>query len=156
METASKTVITLFVERGDFRQFFNDKTPVDLHRFRSERTKGRPVMEPELSGFQTKRGFRKPDIVVFTGKDGTPWVEAGTGGISVFDRPVDMGSTAEYYVLPTGTILPAGSVVSKDTWNDRFGAFHYMIHPTFDMPLKQFLGLLQLLEVQLMKAIQAR
>lgn len=156
MEINTKTVITLFAERGDFRQFFTDKTPVDLHRFRTERTKDRPVMEPELTGFQTKKGYRKPDITIFTGKDGTPWVEAGSGGVSLFDRPVDMGSTAEYYILPVGMDLPAGLVISKDSWNARFSAFHYTIHPVFDMPLRQFLGLLQHLELKLLATVRSK
>ncbi|WP_374693727.1 hypothetical protein [Microbulbifer sp. TB1203] len=45
----------------------------------------------------------------------------------------------------TGTEIPNGLIITKDSYNKRFNATHYSISPNYDMPKFQFIQLLDAL-----------
>ena len=95
-------------------------TPVALYRSGNATT---PKMD----------NVRAADITQYTGADRTPWVKAGTGGLSTFSAP---SNTKNEWSLPAGSFIPDGIVVTNDHDN------HYLFAPTRDMPLSTFVSLL--------------
>lgn len=92
--------------------------------------------------------IRQPDVEVYT-KNGCQWVRAKVGmGVSLLDRENAFpGGGWEYFVIPKGTVIPAGLVITKDHYISRYSATHYSVSPNFDMPTSQFIGLLNVLAV---------
>ena len=73
------------------------------------------------------------------------WIKANGGGVSLFDVLGAPNKKWSYYRLPAGTPIPVGLVILKDNFNPKHNATHYTICPNWDMPLKNFLMLLDLL-----------
>lgn len=82
------------------------------------------------------------DIRIYT-KNGVDYVSKDTGGISTFDREKP-GFGAFWWKIPRGTKLPSGLRVSMD-FNPKPSAnpTHYTIRPMYDMPLRQYISLLE-------------
>lgn len=91
---------------------------------------------------------RDPDIQTCQ-KDGVVWIESRSGGISLFDRLGVPNSKWLYYRLSVGVKIPNGLYIVKDSFNKRHKSFHYSIKAGWDMPLKNFLILLDELSVNL-------
>jgi len=120
---------------------FLDFTPCDLFRMgNSTRSK--------LDSIRTRPPRAKDekiDIESFPGPDGSQWVDAETGGISLFDqRIIRMGR--QWYRLPADTQIPTGLAITRNGDPVAPGdAVHYTIRPVKNMPLSQYLALLRML-----------
>ena len=82
------------------------------------------------------------DIQIYK-KNGIDFVSKDTGGISTFDR-IKSGYGDFWWKIPKGTKLPAGLRISRD-FNSKPNSkpTHYTIRPLADMPLTQYIALLQ-------------
>lgn len=76
-------------------------------------------------------------------KNGIDYVSKDTGGISTFDR-IRYGFGVFWWKIPKGTKIPPGLRISRD-FNPKpsFNPTHYTIRPLIDMPLTQYIALLQ-------------
>lgn len=100
------------------------------------------MLYPLLKSYLLSNGqVREPDIDTHQ-KNGTTWVKANGGGISLFDVLGVPNKNWVYFRLPAGTVIPMGLVILKDSFNPRHKATHYTICPHWDMPLENFLMLL--------------
>jgi hypothetical protein len=70
-------------------------------------------------------------------------------GVSAFDVMPDLGKSFMYFRIPGGTAIPEALAVTKDTFNRRFGGYHYTVTPKDDMPLSLFLVWLGAIEASL-------
>ena len=97
--------------------------------------------------------IRQPDVETYT-KHGCQWVRAKVGmGVSLLDRKNAFpGGGWEYFVIPKGTEVPAGLVITKDHYIARYSATHYSVSPNFDMPASQFIRLLDILAMNAKRA----
>lgn len=82
------------------------------------------------------------DIGIFK-NNGVDYVSKDTGGISTFDqeRP---GFGAYWWKIPKGTKIPLGLRISRD-FNPKppISPTHYTLRPAFDMPLRNYISLLE-------------
>jgi hypothetical protein len=93
-----------------------------------------------------KSGQERPaDIKTYT-KNGVLWVDAVSGGVSLFDMFGIPMKSWDYYKIEINGKIPAGLVITKDreyrAYKPKLGETppsHYTIHPNWDMPLTQFL-----------------
>ena len=157
----SNVLKDLYKSKGKLENYFDVKTPVDLWRGQKRDLikKKRGALYPELTGFTRGDGtFRIPDVEVFEREsDGVTMVRgcrcvAGDGdyrGVSTFDVMPDLGKSFMYFRIPGGTEIPEALAVTKDTFNRRFGGYHYTVAPKDDMPLSLFLVWLGAIEASL-------
>ncbi|MFT3781479.1 MAG: hypothetical protein QM790_05625 [Nibricoccus sp.] len=120
---------------------FLDFTPCDLYRLGNSSS-------PKLDAVRTSPPRAKDervDIESYTGPDGAQWIDAKTGGVSLFDqRIIRMGR--QWYRLPANTQIPTGLVISKDAGAAAPGdAVHYTVRPVKNMPLAHYIALLRML-----------
>ena len=82
------------------------------------------------------------DIQIYN-KGGVDFVSANTGGISTFDRE-KVGLVGFWWCIPKGTPIPVGLRISRD-FNPRPAnqPTHYTIRPVHDMPLTDYIKLLE-------------
>ena len=82
------------------------------------------------------------DIQIYK-NNGIDYVSKNTGGISTFDRE-KLGFGGFWWKIPRGTKVPLGLRISMD-FNPKPSAnpTHYTIRPLFDMPLMQYISLLE-------------
>ena len=75
-------------------------------------------------------------------KNNNTYVSKDTGGISTFNQQNPRFGKF-WWVIPKGTKIPVGLRISKD-FNSKPSSkpTHYTIRPVFDMPLSQYIGLL--------------
>lgn len=142
-----KTLEDILISRNELERLYTGS--ITLHLWRAVRAgdvqKG--VLHPELEKRDMGRGrIRQPDVETYT-KNGHQWVRAKVGmGVSLLDRKnAFSGGGWEYFVIPRGTEIPAGLVITKDHYISRYSATHYSVSPNFDMPAAQFMSLLNLL-----------
>lgn len=76
------------------------------------------------------------DVEAFL-RDGVDWAQAGSGGVSTFSSP---GPGSPWWVLPAEFEYPDDLVVVNDHGN------HFSWEPRFDMPLADFVAILESLE----------
>jgi hypothetical protein len=140
-ETMEKTVLKdVFISLGELERFYENVVPVNLWRgLNIKRNLG--LFDLIEKPIKMSNGLvRKPDITI---ENGWVRVKHWPRGISTFDRPgIPRGKDWVHYKIPTGTILPAGLVVVRDSFNNTFQATHYTIAPAYDMPLAAFKALL--------------
>ena len=144
MKNADEKEDSYFINKRALGELFDSKFPLNLHLWRGQKPaeKGNPVLYPTLKAFLLSNGKRRePDIDTYE-KNGTTWVKATSGGVSLFDALGVPNSKWKYYRLPAGTDIPHGLVITKDSFNPRHNATHYSLRPNWDMPLKKFLMLL--------------
>lgn len=71
---------------------------------------------------------------------GKTMIDHTSGGLSLFNRP-DLSGGSDWWVIPKGTNLPHGFVLSKDLTNGEFRG-HYSIRATEDMDLDRWKSIL--------------
>lgn len=133
-----------FIKKRELLELFDSKYPLDVTLWRGERvpSSGTPFLYPILKAFKLSNGkTRNEDIKTYL-KSGEQWVDAESGGISLFDLFGIPVKKWNYYKLPKGVKVPYGLVITKDDYNPGFGATHYSIRANWDMPLTKFLMLL--------------
>jgi hypothetical protein len=82
------------------------------------------------------------DVKIYT-KNGVEYVEAASGGISMFNLP-SLSFGNRWWKLTKGTKIPNGLRISRDAGiNKATGQIHYTIRPLYDMPLRIFIALLE-------------
>jgi hypothetical protein len=83
------------------------------------------------------------EVKVYPGKDGQPWVDHRSGGLSLFDAPSDKPGV-KWWKIPADTPVPAGLVLTEDIHHHSTGdkRKHYSLRPAFDMSLKAYIALL--------------
>lgn len=124
----SKTVVEMFVRVVPTNLFRSGtKNAPQLHKLRT--------MPPRT----IEESF---DIEIYK-KGGIDFVSKDTGGISTFDREKP-GFGDFWWKIPKGTQIPLGLRVSRD-FNPKPSTqpTHYTIRPACDMPLTQYISLLQ-------------
>ena len=82
------------------------------------------------------------DIQIYN-KNGIDYVSKDTSGISTFDR-IRSGFGVFWWKIPKGTKIPSGLRISRD-FNPKPSSnpTHYTVRPLIDMPLSQYIALLQ-------------
>lgn len=75
-------------------------------------------------------------------REGTAYVESDSGGISTFERSIPTAGDY-WWVIPKGTKIPLGLRVTQDRNPNPYRPTHYTIRPAHDMPLSQYITLLQ-------------
>lgn len=145
-----KTESEFYVRKRELRQLFDKDTPlnVDLYRGQKPDERGSPILYPILKAYMLSNGRERPvDIETFQ-KDGVLWVNSASGGVSLFDIIGNPSASWDYYKINAGTAIPLGLVITKDKTlkpknkTNEPAPTHYSIRPHWDMPLKQFLMLL--------------
>jgi hypothetical protein len=135
----------VYVEAGNVDRYFEGQVPVALWRGMRRGTQPFDFIE---EAFVLSNGRPRPADITIREVSGEKWVfvEERPRGLSTFDKSgVPPGRGWEYYLIPAGTELPAGLAITRDEFNNFYGATHYTIAPAFDMPLSQFKVLLRLL-----------
>lgn len=133
-----------FISKRELGKLFDSKFPLNLHLWRGQKPaeSGTPILYPLLKSYLLSNGqVREPDIDTYL-VSGVVWVKANGGGVSLFDVLGVPNKKWTYYRLPAGSPIPVGLVILKDNYNPKHKATHYTICPYWDMPLKNFLMLL--------------
>lgn len=143
----------LYLEKRKLGELFDSTFDLGVNLWRGQKPddKGKPVLYPILKSFLLSNGkTRDPDILTYN-KSGELWIDSKSGGVSLFDRLGVPNKKWLYYKLSAGMQIPNGLYIVKDNLNKRHQSFHYSIKASWDMPLKQFLILLDDLAVNLIK-----
>lgn len=146
----------IYSKAGKSSDFFDGNTPIDLWRAQSNDDFKKEVflMRPH-PGYDRKDmngnviGKRLPDVDIFE-MDGQLFVRGcrcihgDYRGISLSDKPLQFKGVWHHYLVPKGTTIPAGLMVTRDTLNHKTGIRHYTLGPKDDMPLALFLATLKI------------
>jgi len=139
-----KTIEDILISRNELEKMYLGNTTLHLWRAVRKNETSSGVLHPELKKRDLGRGrTRQADVEIYT-KSGCEWVRSKLGmGVSLLDRENAFpGGGWEYFVIPQGTIIPAGLVITKDHFIKRYSATHYSVSPNFDMPSSRYLQLL--------------
>jgi len=142
-----KTVEDIFIERGEIEDLWKGTTPpLNLWRALHDGDPRANVLYPDLEQRVLPNGrIRDADVELFT-LDGVSHVRAvPRAGTSTMDAPGMFGAKGwQYLVIPAGTVIPPGLVISRDHVMHIRGKTcrHYSISPNYSMPLTQYLLLL--------------
>lgn len=119
-------------------EIFVNLTPI--HLFRSG-SKNSPRLD-KLRTMPPRQIGEAFDIEIYD-YNGTTYVKKDSGGISTLERPTP-GFGDFWWKIPKGTKIPLGLRISRD-YNPKPGIkpTHYSIRPLHDMPLSQYVSLLQ-------------
>lgn len=141
----------VLIEAGEIDRYFDDMVPINVWRARNLK-KNWPAFGLVEEEFRRSSGqVRRADVTIEV-LNGVKWVRVRNRprGISTFDKPdVFRKGSWEYYKIPAGTQLPEGLAIVRDFRNPVLDATHYAIAPAFDMPLKRFKDLLNVLAATL-------
>jgi hypothetical protein len=139
------------MQKRQLGMIFDIDTPLKMPLYRGQRpdARGDSILYPILKAFLKSNGQERPaDIKTYT-KNGVLWVDAESGGVSLFDMVGIPMRGWNYYKIEINGKIPIGLVITKDreyrSYKPKYGEMqpsHYTIHPNWDMPLKQFLMLL--------------
>lgn len=124
----SHTIVEMFVK----------VVPVNLYR---SGTKNSPHLH-KLRTMPPRTLEQSFDIQIYK-KSGMDYVSKDTGGISTFDRERSAFG-GFWWKIPKGTKIPPGLRISMD-FNPKpsINPTHYTIRPLYDMPLMQYISLLE-------------
>ena len=148
MNDPRKTESEFYIKKRALRQLFDKDTPlnVDLYRGQKPDERGSPVLHPILKAYLLSNGKERPADITLYQKDGVPWVDSTSGGVSLFDIIGNPSASWDYYKINAGSAIPLGLVITKDktlkSKSNEPAPTHYSIRPHWDMPIKQFLMLL--------------
>ncbi|HMW46745.1 MAG TPA: hypothetical protein PKC70_00495 [Cellvibrionaceae bacterium] len=151
METQNKNEDDFFIKKRELGELFDSTYALDVNLWRGQKKalRGTPPLYPILKSFKLSNGrTRKADIETYL-RNGEQWVKCTSGGVSLFDL---MGVPVEhwdYYRIPKDVKIPQGLVITKDAFNQAYGATHYSIRPHWDMPVSKFCMLLDELTKEL-------
>lgn len=151
MKRASEKESDYLIRKRELSELFDSTFDLNVNLWRGQKTqdKGMPVLYPILKSFQLSNGrTRTPDIRTYI-KNDEPWIDSKSGGISLFDVHGVPNKRWDYFLLPAGTKVPHGLAITKDAFNTVHQATHYSIKAMWDMPLKNFLMLLDQLSTHL-------
>lgn len=143
----------VIIAKGQVDNLFEGQVPTNLWRALNRKS-GQDVFDFVEQPMVLSNGRPRPADIKIELRGGVKWVcvKQRPRGISTFDKPgLPAGKHWEYYKIPKGTVLPEGISIVKDEYNTRFGATHYTIAPSYDMPLAQFKLKLEQLASKLMK-----
>ena len=134
----------LYLEKRKLGELFDSSYSLEVNLWRGQKPgdTGSPALYPILKSFLLSNGrTRDPDIVTYK-QDGVLWIDSKSGGGSLFDRFGVPNKKWIYLKLAIGTNIPHGLYIVKDRFNRRHESYHYSIKAGWDMPLKNFLMLL--------------
>lgn len=135
-----KLLKDILIQTGQVDAYYEGHVPLDLWRALNRR-KASGLFDLVEEPFMLSSGRPRPADIRIIDRAGTKWVSVSQRprGVSTFDKPgVPPGKDWSYYRIPAGTALPLGLAIVRDEYNSRFGATHYTIAPTHDMPLSRF------------------
>ena len=147
-----KTIEDILISRNELEKMYMGETTIHLWRAVRKKGSSNGILHPELKKRDMGRGrIRQPDVETYS-KDGRQWVRSKIGmGVSLLDRANAFpGGGWEYFVIPRGTIIPAGLIITKDHFIKRYSANHYSVSPNFDMPSSNYIQLLDQLAINAM------
>jgi hypothetical protein len=141
-----KTIESLLISRGELDRIYTGSTGLGLWRALHREVVVPNALYPDFEAREIRGRLRAADVEVKM-IDGVEQVVSRLGdGTSLFDRRgVFQGSSWTYFEIPAGTEIPAGLIIVKDKFNEKFQATHYSISPNFTMTKKQFMALLDTL-----------
>lgn len=146
LTSVPKTARELYVDVGMLNRLFSNLVPKDLFRFVEEGTLSSEanLLDPVLKPFTTSTGrVRSPDVVRKE-IDGVGYViPKMKTGVSLFAGPADFNKPGEHYVIPQGTPIPPGLVITEDNLNPKFKYVHYSIGPAQMMQEAHFIFLVR-------------
>lgn len=115
-------------------ELYFDFLPTELYRHGT-------TTSPQLHKPRTmppRQADQVHDLRVYQ-KNNVDWVDADSGGISLFNKPNPRFGN-RWWKLPKGTKIPPMFRVSRDKGiNKATGQIHFTIRPMFDMPLSVFI-----------------
>lgn len=141
-----KTLEDILISRGDLDLIYDGKAGLHLWRAVHKDSKGTNPLYPDFCPRWVRGSMRAPDVTI---KEigGVEYVEAELAkGTSVFDKPGTFGfKHFDYFEIPAGTEIPAGLIIIKGEYNQKYQATHYSICPNYRMRKDFFIALLNLL-----------
>lgn len=152
----------VLISTNKLENYFSDCVPVNLWRAMKRQKSGMQRTAPQQvfhfieEDCMLSNGRARPADIKIELRNGCKWVSVKDRprGVSTFDKAgAPPGDGWIYLLIPQGTILPPGLAIVKDEFNSRFGATHYTIAPTHDMPLAEFKNLLELLALTILKEV---
>lgn len=154
---------SIFQKAGKSDAFFEGKLPVDLWRAQSDQDFKKEVFIMQPHPGYVKRNDRGevikerlPDVKIVDrdGKMivlGCRCIKGEYRGISLYDVTITwLGPKWQNYMIPAGTLIPPGLMVTRDHYLRDHQATHYTLGPKDDMPLELFI---QTLKVVAQKAV---
>lgn len=141
----------LYLDKRKLGELFDSSYSLEINLWRGQKPEeaGQPILYPILKSFLLSTGkLRAPDIRTYQ-KSGEIWIDSKSGGVSLFDKLGVPNKKWLYYKLKNGTKIPHGLYITKDSFNRKNESFHYSIKASWDMPLKKFLMLLDVLATNL-------
>jgi hypothetical protein len=139
-----KTIQDILISRNELERLYLGHTTLHLWRAVQKGMDVKETLQPALEKKDLGRGrVRQPDVETYA-RNGEQWVRSVLGmGVSLFDRSNAFpGGGWEYFLIPAGTVIPAGLAITKDHYIDRYSATHYSVSPSHDMPASMYRRLL--------------
>jgi hypothetical protein len=143
----------VLIDRSQIEKYYEGSVPVNLWRGVNKK-KNQGIFDFVEEPFMLSNGRPRPADIEIRVQNGVKWVlvKNRPRGVSTFDKPgIPCGKDWEHYRIPRGTILPDGLAIVRDEFNSTFGATHYTIAPSYDMPLERFKSLLNKLAARVLK-----
>ncbi len=135
---------SFFIKKRELGELFDSSYDLDVNLFRGVNPNNNsPALYPILKSFLLSDGrVRNEDIKTYKKRD-VLWVDCKSGGISLFDKKGIPVKSWDCFML--GREIPFGLVITKDSYKKNFKATHYTIRPHWDMPVKDFCILLDII-----------
>ena len=133
----------LFLDKNEINNIFDSKYDLNINLFRGRNPNNDdPILYPILKSFlMSNNKVRNADIKTYM-KNGVLWINSKSGGVSLFDALGYPVKSWDYYVLPIGTKIPHGLMISRDDYHKKFKCYHYSIRAQWDMTVEKFCHLL--------------
>lgn len=139
-----ETIEKLLISKGELDRIYVGSTSLYLWRSLHKSLRPKNPLYPDFEPREVRAGvLRAPDVEVKQ-IGGMEHVVARLGqGTSLFDKPGTFGDANwVYFEIPEGTEIPAGLIITKDSYNPKYKATHYSISPNYTMPKLQLIKLL--------------
>jgi len=85
---------------------------------------------------------KKPDLVTFE-KSGIIYAKKRSGGLSLFDNIYPKYKAKTCRRIVSKTVIPYGLELIKDHQMDGYDIWHYIAAPRWDMPVAEYINLLE-------------
>lgn len=141
------TIENLLISRGELDRIYVGALKLYLWRSLHKKVKSANPLYPDFEPREVRAGvLRAPDVEVKP-IGGVEHVISRLGqGTSLFDQCGAFGEKNwTYFEIPAGTSIPAGLIITKDSYNPKYKATHYSISPNYTMPKHRFIKLLDTL-----------
>lgn len=130
------TLEDILISRGEVEKIYRGKSTLHFWRGLNANDDRDNPLYPDLTQRVLPSGnIRDPDVDRVL-MNGVWYVKSQLGkGTSLVDKVGIFGYKKwEYLVIPAGTIIPKGLIITKDHYMQNKRCWHYSISPNHDMP----------------------